>query len=157
MLFSLATTLSCVLLHLSVLSVASTRDLLRPTSLAFASVIPRFPPSAFHRAVITSSSLIILSLCNLLASRPLIVLAGCCVASPCTALSSTLVVTATFASASPCLAFAIKRRQTLLPTSNTPTTTTIERHLYCPLLPQLPSIATVKCQRPPLSIAVIKC
>jgi hypothetical protein len=40
--------------------------------------------------------------------------------------------------------------------SDTSATTAIERRLYRPPLPQLPSIATVKCQRPPLSIAAVK-
>jgi hypothetical protein len=40
--------------------------------------------------------------------------------------------------------------------SDTSATTAIECRLYRPPLPQLPSIATVKCQRPPLSIAAVK-
>jgi hypothetical protein len=43
----------------------------------------------------------------------------------------------------------------LLP-SNATATAAIECRLYCPLLPQLSSIATVKRQRPPSSIAVVK-
>jgi hypothetical protein len=40
---------------------------------------------------------------------------------------------------------------------NTTATAAIECCLYCPLLPQLPSIATVKCQHPPsLPIAAVK-
>jgi hypothetical protein len=44
----------------------------------------------------------------------------------------------------------------LLPPSNTTATAVIEHHLYRPPLPQLTSIATVKCQRPPLFITAIK-
>jgi hypothetical protein len=49
-------------------------------------------------------------------------------------------------------------RQTLLPPLDTTATVTIKRRLYRPPLPQLPAItiATVKCQRPPLSIAAVK-
>jgi len=39
---------------------------------------------------------------------------------------------------------------------NATTTTTIERRLYRPPLQKLPSIATVKRQRPPSSIAAVK-
>jgi hypothetical protein len=44
----------------------------------------------------------------------------------------------------------------LLPPSNTTATAAIERRLNPPPLPQLPSIATVKLQCPPLSITVVK-
>jgi hypothetical protein len=44
----------------------------------------------------------------------------------------------------------------LLPPSNTTATAAIERRLYHPPLPQLPSIATVKRQRPPSSITTVK-
>ena len=76
-------------------------------------------------------------------SCPLIMPAGCCVASSCTSLSSSI-------------DNAIKHFQMLLSPSNATVTAAIERHLSCPPLPQLPSIATVKCQRPPSSVAAIK-
>jgi len=44
----------------------------------------------------------------------------------------------------------------LLPPLNTTATALIECHLYRPLLSQLPSIATVKRQRPPSSITTVK-
>jgi hypothetical protein len=44
----------------------------------------------------------------------------------------------------------------LLPPSNNTATAAIECHLYHPPLPQLPSINTVKRQRPPLSITAVK-
>jgi hypothetical protein len=52
----------------------------------------------------------------------------------------------------------IKRSRMLLPPSNTTATAAIERRLYRPPLPlsQLPSIATVKRQRPPSSITAVK-
>jgi hypothetical protein len=45
----------------------------------------------------------------------------------------------------------------LLPPLNNTATAVIERRLYCPPLPQLPSIATVtvKRQRPPSSITAV--
>jgi hypothetical protein len=49
----------------------------------------------------------------------------------------------------------VKCPQMLLPPSNATTTAAIEGYLYCPLLPQLPSIATIKCQHPPLSITLL--
>jgi hypothetical protein len=39
---------------------------------------------------------------------------------------------------------------------NTTATATIEHHFYLPPLPQLPSIATVKRQRPPSFITAVK-
>jgi hypothetical protein len=54
------------------------------------------------------------------------------------------------------IAHAIERRRMLLPPSNTTATAAIERRLNPPPLPQLPSIATVKLQCPPLSITVVK-
>jgi len=50
----------------------------------------------------------------------------------------------------------IKHRRTLLPPSNTTATAAIERRLYRPPLPQLPSIATAKRQSPPSSITAVK-
>jgi len=44
----------------------------------------------------------------------------------------------------------------LLPPSNTTVTAAIERRLYRPPLPQLLSIAIVKCQHPPSSITAVK-
>ena len=54
------------------------------------------------------------------------------------------------------IAHAIERRRMLPPPSNTTATTAIECHLYHLPLPQLPSIATIKCQCPPLFITVVK-
>ena len=55
-----------------------------------------------------------------------------------------------------CATFLSTHCRALLPPSNTTTTAAIERHLYLPLLPQLPSIATVKCQSPPSSMTAVK-
>jgi hypothetical protein len=89
---------------------------------------------------------------------PLIALAGCCVASPYTTLLSSCCVSHLPLAITLLLSItnAIKHHQMLLPPSNATTTTTIECHLYCPPLPQLPSIATIKCQHPPLFIATVK-
>ena len=54
------------------------------------------------------------------------------------------------------LANAIAHHQMLPPLLSTTTTPTIECHLYHPSLQQLHSIATVKCQRPPLTNAAVK-
>jgi hypothetical protein len=55
------------------------------------------------------------------------------------------------------IADAIERHRTLMPPSNTTTTAAIERRLYRPPpLPHLQSIATVKFQCPPSSIAAVK-
>jgi hypothetical protein len=62
-----------------------------------------------------------------------------------------------FALPLPCLAIAVKCRRMLLPASNANATAPIERRLYCPPLTQLLSITPNMRQRPPLSIATIKC
>jgi hypothetical protein len=54
------------------------------------------------------------------------------------------------------IADAIEHRRTLLPPSNTTATAAIERSLYRPPLPQLPSIAAVKLQHPPSFITAVK-
>ena len=82
-------------------------------------------------------------------SRPLIVLAGCCVACPCTALSFS------HHSPSPMPSNTVEcccRHGTPPP----PATAAIERRLYRPPLSHLPSIATVKCQHPHSSITAVK-
>ena len=126
------------------------------------------PASLSHRRFfdfLRQLSIVLLSR-FIISHHPLVAQPSCLLSSHCAGcllrclslhrLSSTLVVTATFASALPCLVFAVERCQMLLPALNLPFTTIIEHHLYCPLLPQLPSIATVKCQCPPSSIAVVK-
>ena len=146
------------LLHLSVLSVASglSKGPLEACQPRF-----RIGDSSISSVSFPSRCYRIIS-----SHHPLVAQPSCLLSSHCAGcllrclslhrLSSTLVVTATFASALPCLVFAVERRQMLLPALNLPFTAIIEHHLYCPLLPQLPSIATVKCQCPPSSIAVVK-
>jgi hypothetical protein len=140
-------------------------------------------------ALLSSCCLVVLPSCRLVApacchiiishhplvvtpSRPLIVLAGCCIASPCTTHSSShragwllhslsLHHPLVLSSSRPSLphhslaVVCVKCPQMLLPPSNATTTAAIEGYLYCPLLPQLPSIATIKCQHPPLSITLL--
>ena len=83
------------------------------------------------RAIISRHPLVALPSC------PLIVLAGRCVASHCTTLLSS------HCSPSPMPSNAVER------------SATIERHLYRPPVPQLPSIVTVKRKHPPSSIVAL--
>jgi len=98
---------------------------------------------------------LIVSSCRLVVALPLLL-------SP---PSRPLVVPAIFASPSPyhsyhhhhqMLANTIAHHQMLLPLLSTTATPTIECHLYHPSLQQLHSIATIKCQCPPLTIAAVK-
>ena len=98
------------------------------------------------RQLVVTTSLIVLSFCcPLVLSSCWLVVALPLFVPP----SSPLVVPAIFALPLPC------HSPSTTP-SNTTATAAIERHLYCPPLPQLPSIATVKCQCPPSSITAVK-
>ena len=112
--------------------------------------------SSSHRAA--SHCLIAPAGCRIIISRrplvappscPLIVLAGCCVACPCAALSSSR------RSPSPTPSNTVKcccRNRTPLP----PLPLNAVSIVYHPPLPQLPPIATVERQRPPSSIIAVK-
>jgi hypothetical protein len=97
-----------------------------------------------HQLVVAPSSLVILSL-----HRPLVI-------------SSYWLVVALHVLAPPSRPLVVvHRRRHQTPSnaaaiSNKSATAAIERRLYRPPLPQLPSIATVKRQRPPSSIAAVK-
>jgi hypothetical protein len=105
--------------------------------------------------VVASSLIVLLLRCPLVLSSRRLVIVLPLLAPP----SCPLIVPAIFALPLPCRSplptssNAVER----LPPLNATTTAAIERRLYCPPLPQLLSIATVKCQHPPLSIATVKC
>ena len=158
----------------------------------------RHPLVNSSRQLVVASPLLVLSLRPAPPSCPLFALAGCCVASQCTALLlsrhlvvpplvfssrqlvvvpsslvilllhcplvlslSWLVVDLHVLAPPSCHLILVHRRHHQTPFNaaeilNTSATTAIERRLYRPPLPQLPSITTVKCQCPPSSINAVK-
>jgi len=134
----------CCLVVLAGCRIASCRPLIAPPSRSRRLATP----AGCHIAPFSHCAALLLSCCASWLSRHHLSpssrctallsshrLAGCCIACPC----ATLAV------------------ECCLPPSNTTATAVIERRLYRPPLPQLPSIATVKRQRPPSSNTAVKC